>query len=611
MYFTFSFDRYYVKINIMYFFRSVFKKLAKTKKNKADYSLFFRFLHYYKPYKLILAVDLTCAALSTVCEIVFPLIVRHITQSAQAGRFEGLLKTVAILCGLYLLLRIVDTAANYYMAYTGHVMGAKIEADMRGDLFSHILRLPFSYFDDVKIGDLMSRMTNDLFDITEFSHHCPEEYFIAAIKITIAFIVLSFINLPLTLIMFALLPFMALSAIVFRKKMTRAFKKSRVQIGVINSGLEDSLSGIRVVKSFTNEDKEIDRFEQNNSNFVNIKAEAYRYMAGFQGGIRFFDGLMYILVVLIGTAFMVKGTVQSADLIAFLLYIGTLLTSVRRIVEFTEQFQRGMTGIERFYEIIDKEPDLVDKEGVVDIGDVHGDITFNNVTFSYNDMENVLENITFEIKKGDSAAFVGPSGGGKTTLCNLIPRFYEIAHGEILIDGTDIRDISLSSLRKNVGIVQQDVYLFGGTVAENIAYGKRGATLFEIEDAAKKAGAHEFISSLENGYDTYVGERGVKLSGGQKQRISIARLFLKNPPILILDEATSALDNESEKIVQSSLELLAKNRTTFTIAHRLTTIRGASVIFVLTDDGIVETGTHEELLKKGGQYEKLYSLYSK
>lgn len=583
---------------------------VKTKRNKKEFGRFVRFLQYYKPYKRILAADLTCAALSTVCEMVFPLIVRHITQEAQSGRFEGLIRTVSMLCAAYLLLRILDTAANYFMAYTGHVMGAKLEADMRGDLFAHLQRLPFSYYDDVKIGDLMSRVTNDLFDITEFSHHCPEEYFIAAIKITVSFIILAFISLPLTLVVFALLPLMVISALLFRKKMRSAFKKSREQIGVINAGLEDSLAGIRVVKSFANEEVEIKRFGKNNNKFVDIKSQAYRYMAKFQGGIRFFDGMMYILVVFIGTVLMVRGRIQSADLIAFLLYIGTLLTSVRRIIEFTEQFQRGMTGIERFYEVMDQQPSAADKEGAIDIGEVRGDVSFQNVTFSYNNMENVLENVSFEVKKGESAAFVGPSGGGKTTLCNLIPRFYEVTSGNICIDGVNIKDITLKSLRHNVGMVQQDVYLFSGTVGGNIAYGKPDATREEIIDAAKKADAHEFISSLENGYDTYVGERGVKLSGGQKQRISIARLFLKNPPILILDEATSSLDNESERIVQKSLERLAKNRTTFTIAHRLTTIRGASIIFVLTDDGIVESGSHEELLKNDGEYNKLYSLYA-
>lgn len=581
-----------------------------NKNREKEIAFFIRFLHYYKPYKLILAADLACASLSTLCEMVFPLIVRHITQQAQAGEYDGLMRRVVFLCAAYLLLRILDTAVNYFMAYSGHIMGARLEANMRRDLFSHLQRLEFSYFDDVKIGDLMSRITNDLFDVTEFSHHCPEEYFIAFVKLAVSFIILINISLPLTLVVFALLPLMAFSALIFRKKMRIAFKKSRDHIGIINAGLEDSLAGIRVVKSFANEEREIDRFEKSNSRFVEIKAEAYRYMARFQGAIRFFEGLMFLSVVLCGTFLMTRGSLQSADLIAFLLYINILLTSVRRIIEFTEQFQRGMTGIERFYEVIDRKPDIIDKENAINISDIQGNVSFNNVTFSYNNKENILENISFRVKKGESVAFVGPSGGGKTTLCNLIPRFYEVTDGDIFLDDINIKDITLSSLRRNIGVVQQDVYLFSGTVRENIAFGKKDASDEDIEDAAKKAGAHEFISSLENGYDTYVGERGVKLSGGQKQRISLARLFLKDPPVLILDEATSSLDNESEKIVQQSLEKLAQNRTTFTIAHRLTTIRGASVIFVLTDDGIIEAGNHEQLIEKNGEYKKLYSLYT-
>lgn len=576
-------------------------------KNKTH--LFKRFLKYYSPYRLILAADLTCAALSTVCEMVFPLIVRKITALAQSGNTQNLMHTVLVLGGIYLLLRVLDTFVNYYMAYTGHVMGARLEADMRRDLFSHLQKLPFSYYDNHKIGDLMSRVTNDLFDITEFSHHCPEEYFIAAIKIFGSFIILSLINLQLTLIVFALLPLMVLSSILFRRKMRAAFKKSRTQIGIINAGLEDSLSGIRVVKSFANEDLETARFNKSNGEFVSIKKEAYRYMAGFQGGIRFFDGLMYTAVIVLGTFLMIKGKIQSSDLIAFLLFITTLLASVRKIVEYTEQFQRGMTGIERFYEIMDEQPDIRDTRDAAELQSVEGNISFKNVTFAYDNDENVLENISLEVKRGESIAIVGPSGGGKSTLCNLIPRFYEIKGGEILIDGKNIRDLKLSSLRAHIGIVQQDVYLFNGTVAENIAYGKPDATREEIIRAAQNAGAHAFISQLQNGYDTYVGERGVKLSGGQKQRISIARLFLKNPPILILDEATSALDNESEKIVQKSLETLAQNRTTLTIAHRLTTIRNAAKIFVLTENGIAESGTHQELIEKGGIYRELYSLY--
>jgi ATP-binding cassette subfamily B protein len=511
---------------------------------------------------------------------------------------------------MYLFLRLVDTVVNYYMAYIGHVMGARIETDMRRDLFGHLQKLSFSYYDDAKVGDIMSRVTNDLFDVTEFSHHCPEEYFIAGIKIIGAFVILGNIHLGLTLIIFTLLPLMLISAILFRKKMKQAFKKSRVQIGELNARLEDNLLGIRVVKSFANEDIETKRFNEGNQKFLDIKREAYKYMGRFQAGTRFFDGVMYVAVLVIGAIFIIKGKINSADFIAFLLYINTLLASVRKIVEYTEQFQKGITGIERFYEIMDVPVNIYDKENAMELEDVKGDITFKDISFSYKDgMDNVLTDINIDVKKGESIAIVGPSGGGKTTLCSLIPRFYDITKGEIRIDGINIKDITIKSLRKNVGVVQQDVYLFSGTVFDNISYGKLDATREEVVEAARLAGADEFIRELPNGYDTYVGERGVKLSGGQKQRISIARLFLKNPPILILDEATSALDNESEMLVQESLEMLSKNRTTFTIAHRLTTIRNASKILVLTEKGIVESGTHDELMALNGEYRKLYSLY--
>ncbi|MFA5659278.1 MAG: ABC transporter ATP-binding protein [Oscillospiraceae bacterium] len=572
--------------------------------------MFKRFLHYYRPYILILIIDLLCASLSTVCEMVFPMIVRYITNMALQGDAALLMSSVIKLGALYLFLRIVDTIVNYYMAYIGHVMGAKIEADMREDFFKHLQRLSFSFYDNAKVGDIMSRVTNDLFDVTEFSHHCPEEYFIASIKIIGTFVILGSIDLQLTLIIFALLPLMAVSAILFRKKMKKAFKKSRVRIGGLNSTLEDSLLGIRVVKSFANEEIEKEKFGTGNRLFLSIKSEAYKYMARFQAGTRFFDGMMYVCVIVIGSYYMKQGKINSADLIAFLLFITMLLASVRKIVEFTEQFQKGITGIERFYEIMDIKPDICDSPGAVELEGVEGSISFKNVSFSYGEgTDRVLNNINVEVKKGESIAIVGPSGGGKTTLCSLVPRFYDVDSGEILIDGVNIKSITLSSLRKNIGVVQQDVYLFSGTVAENIVYGKPEAEREEVVSAAKNAGAHDFIMTLPDGYDTYVGERGVKLSGGQKQRISIARLFLKNPPVLILDEATSALDNESEMLVQKSLERLAKNRTTFTIAHRLTTIRNADRILVLTEKGIVEAGSHEELIKLGGEYKKLYSLY--
>ncbi|MDY6314367.1 MAG: ABC transporter ATP-binding protein [Clostridia bacterium] len=574
-------------------------------------SNFRKFLPYYKPYVAFILLDLLCAALSTVCELVFPLIVRYITNTALRSPEDLLLSTI-IKIGLgYLFLRIVDTLANYYMAYIGHITGTKLETDMRRDLFAHLQELSFSYFDNTKIGQIMSRVTNDLFDITEFSHHFPEEMFIAAIKIIGSFVILVRINIPLTLIIFMLLPLMLLSVALFRKKMKAAFKSQRVEVGELNASLEDSLLGIRVVKSFANEELEKKKFETGNMCFYRAKKHAYKYMARFQAFTRFFDGVMYISVIVIGSAFMIKGHINSADLIAYLLYIQTLITSIRRIVEFTEQFQKGITGIERFSEIMYQPVDISDSASASPVENVRGAVKFENVTFRYSDEnDNVLKDISLDIKPGENIAVVGPSGSGKTTLCNLIPRFYETSGGKITIDGRDIRDITLASLRGNIGMVQQDVYLFSGSVKENIAYGKQNASDEEIVNAAKMAGADGFIENLPEGYDTYVGERGVKLSGGQKQRISIARLFLKNPPILILDEATSALDNESELLVQKSLEKLAKGRTTFTIAHRLTTIRNADRIIVLTKDGIKESGDHRELMALGGEYAKLYSLYT-
>lgn len=574
-------------------------------------SNFRKFMPYYKPYVAFIVLDLLCAALSTVCELVFPLIVRYITNTALRSPEDLLLSTI-IKIGLgYLFLRIVDTLANYYMAYIGHITGTKLETDMRRDLFAHLQELSFSYFDNTKIGQIMSRVTNDLFDITEFSHHFPEEMFIAAIKIIGSFVILVRINIPLTLIIFMLLPLMLLSVALFRKKMKAAFKSQRVEVGELNASLEDSLLGIRVVKSFANEELEKKKFETGNMRFYRAKKHAYKYMARFQACTRFFDGVMYIAVIVIGSAFMIKGHINSADLIAYLLYIQTLITSIRKIVEFTEQFQKGITGIERFSEIMYQPVDISDSVSAEPIENVRGAVRFENVTFSYSDEnDNVLKDISLDIKPGENIAVVGPSGSGKTTLCNLIPRFYETNGGKITIDGRDIRDITLASLRGNIGMVQQDVYLFSGSVKENIAYGKQNASDEEIVNAAKMAGADGFIENLPEGYDTYVGERGVKLSGGQKQRISIARLFLKNPPILILDEATSALDNESELLVQKSLEKLAKGRTTFTIAHRLTTIRNADRIIVLTKDGIKESGDHRELMALGGEYAKLYSMYT-
>ncbi|MBO7250188.1 MAG: ABC transporter ATP-binding protein [Clostridia bacterium] len=558
-----------------------------------------------------MVADLFCAALTTLCELVLPLIVRHITDAATAEVMTLTARTIFICGAIYLVLRLIDTAANYYMASVGHIMGAKIETDMRGDFFAHLQKLSFSYYDNTKVGTLMSRITSDLFDVTEFAHHCPEEFFIAGIKIICSFIILCTMSLPLTLIIFSIVPPMIVVLMMFNRKMKDGFKESRAQVGELNSQIEDSLLGIRVVKSFANEEIEEEKFDKGNKKFLSIKTRVYHIMASFHSSTKLFDGIMYIVVVVAGGLFMLKGKIGAPEYIAYLMFVTTLLTSIRRIVEFAEQFQRGLTGIERFCEIMETEPEIQDTPDAKELSSVRGEIEFCDVSFAYESGDKtVLSHLDLKVAPGESIALVGPSGGGKTTLCSLIPRFYEVTSGEILIDGVSIKDITMTSLRSHIGVVAQDVYMFSGSIKENIAYGKLGASDEEIIAAAKLAGAHDFIMTLSNGYDTYVGERGFKLSGGQKQRISIARVFLKNPPILILDEATSALDNESERLVQKSLETLAKGRTTFTIAHRLTTIKNADRILVLTERGIEESGTHEELVKLGGIYSELYSMYS-
>ena len=580
-------------------------------KQKQNGKLIKRFLPYYKKYTKTLILDLLCASLTTVCELVLPLIVRQITGYAT-GNIAAL--TVGLILkwtAIYIVLRIIDTLANYYMASVGHIMGAKIESDMRHDFFEHLQKLSFSYYDSAKVGTLMSRITNDLFDITEFSHHCPEEFFIAGIKIVASFIILCTMNVPLTLIVFAVIPIMVLVLARYQRKMKAGFRESRAQIGELNSQVEDSLLGIRVVKSFAKEEYEQKKFDEGNNLFLKVKKKVYRVMGAFQSCTRLFDGLMYIIVVAAGAFFLRGGYITAGDYVAYLMFVTTLMTSVRRIVEFSEQFNRGMTGIERFSEILDVQPDIKDLLGAEELKNVKGNIEFDNVSFHYKEgNKDVISKLDLSVKAGESIALVGPSGGGKTTLCSLIPRFYDTTTGKITIDGTDIKSVTIKSLRENIGTVAQDVYLFSGSIKENIAYGKPDATDDEIIAAAKLSGADEFIKELPDGYDSYVGERGIMLSGGQKQRISIARVFLKNPPILILDEATSALDNESEKLVQKSLERLAKGRTTFTIAHRLTTIKNADRILVLTDKGIEESGSHKELMEKGGIYSEFYKLYS-
>ncbi len=567
-----------------------------------------RFIPYYRKYTGILLMDLFCASLTTVCEMVFPLILRYITNEGMRDLASLTVGVVGKAALLYLVLRIIDAIAFFYMAYTGHIMGAKIETDMRRDAFKHLQKLSDSYYSNTKVGQIMSRITSDLFDITEFSHHCPEEFFIAFVKIVVSFFVLSRINLLLTVIIFVFIPIMIVSCTYFNLRVRKAFKEQRNHVGELNARIEDSLLGNRVVRAFANEDVEIEKFQRDNVNFLDIKKTTYFYMASFQDTVRIFDGIMYLVVILAGGIFMVKGLIAPGDLVAYTLYVTTLLATIRRIIEFAEQFQRGITGVERFVEIMDAEIDIFDEEGARPLKDVEGEIRFEKVSFEYPDDHNeVLDTIDLTIKKGEKVALVGPSGGGKTTLCNLIPRFYDTTSGTISIDGQDIRHVTLKSLRSNVGVVQQDVYLFSGTVAENIAYGKPGAARSEIIEAAKMAGAHDFIMELKDGYDTYVGERGVKLSGGQKQRISIARVFLKNPSILLLDEATSALDNESEYLVSRSLDKLAQGRTTLTIAHRLSTIRNADRILVLSGNHIVEEGNHQFLMEKRGMYYQLYT----
>ncbi|MBS6955950.1 MAG: ABC transporter ATP-binding protein [Enterocloster asparagiformis] len=567
-----------------------------------------RFAPYYRKYLGIMGMDLFCAALTTICELVLPLILRYITNLGMNDLSALTVRTIVTIGALYFVLRIIDGVASFYMAYTGHVMGASIETDMREDAFSHLQKLSDNYFNNTKVGQIMSRITSDLFDVTEFAHHCPEEFFIAFLKTVVSFVILSRINLLLTVIIFVLIPVMALSCSYFNLQVRKAFKRQRNHIGELNARIEDSLLGNKVVRAFANEAVEIGKFNRDNQEFLKIKRQTYKYMAAFQNTIRMFDGLMYVVVIVAGGIFMIKGLIAPADLVAYTMYVTTLLSTIRRIIEFAEQFQRGMTGIERFTELMDASIDIFDEEGVVPLHDVEGEITFKHVSFEYpDDHTPVLSDINLTIRPGEKVALVGPSGGGKTTLCNLIPRFYDPTEGEILLDGQNIRNVTLQSLRSNVGVVQQDVYLFSGSVYENIAYGKPGATRDEVIQAAKMAGAHEFIESLKDGYDTYVGERGVKLSGGQKQRISIARVMLRAPKLVVLDEATAALDNESEHLVAESLDKLAAGRTTLTIAHRLTTIQGADRILVLSGSRIVEEGSHEALMKQRGIYYQLYT----
>lgn len=551
--------------------------------------------------------DMFFAILGATITLVIPLIVRFITTEVLYYEFNEVLKSVITLGSFMIVLVLIEFGCNYYIAYFGHIMGARMEADMRSDIFGHYQKLTFAFYDNQKVGQLLSRITADLFEISELLHHGPEDILISIIKIVGSFIILININSTLALVAYAFIPVMLIFAIYYNRKMKRAFKRNREKIGDINSQIEDSLSGIRVVKSFANEEEELRKFNRGNAKFVDAKKKSYLYMGIYHSGLNALTSLVTVGVIVAGAIFLGKGKLSVTDLITFLLYVNNFIDPVKKLVSSAEQFQNGYAGFERFLEILEIAPDIQDKTDAIELNDVKGNLVFEDVSFHYEEnAETVLNDIDLKVNAGDYMALVGPSGVGKTTLCSLIPRFYEVSSGRILLDGVDIRDIKLDNLRNHIGIVQQDVYLFAGSVLENIRYGRPGATEEEVVMAAKRANAHEFIEGLIDGYDTDIGQRGVKLSGGQKQRLSIARVFLKNPPLLIFDEATSSLDNESEQIVQESLEELAKGRTTFVIAHRLTTIQNAGKILVLTQSGIVEQGTHEELLALKGVYESLY-----
>ncbi|SHE99823.1 ABC transporter ATP-binding protein [Caloramator proteoclasticus] len=561
------------------------------------------FIKYYRPHIGLFILDMVCAVLIAATDLIYPMITRRMINNIIPSKNISLILNIGIVLLILYILRMVF---EYIVGYYGHVLGVRMEYDMRRDMFSHIQTLPISYFDNTKTGQIMSRIVNDLNEISELAHHGPEDLFISTLMILGSFILLLRLNVKLTLIVFTIIPFMIYFTIVYNSKMRRNFRKIRESLADVNSRLEDSISGIRVVKSFTNEEYEIDKFDDGNTQFKNLRTKSVKYIGILHAGINFFSNISTLSALIAGGYFVAKGQIEVGDLVAYLLYIGQFLQPVKRLAQFVEQYQRGMAGFKRFYEVMNTKPDIFDKEDAVEIKNVRGKVEFRNVSFSYNNKNTVLENINLKANAGESIAIVGPSGVGKTTLCSLIPRFYDVDSGSIYVDDINIKDIKLKFLRQNIGIVQQDVFLFAGTIRENIAYGKLDATEEEIINAAKAANAHDFIMELEDGYDTYIGERGVKLSGGQKQRISIARMFLKNPPILILDEATSSLDNQSEAIIQKSIEELSKNRTTFIIAHRLATVKKAKRIIVLTENGIEEEGTHSELMQKKGVYYELY-----
>lgn len=568
-----------------------------------------QFIKYYKPYRTLFYTDIFCALTLSGIDLTFPLLVRFLMNEVYVlPDVNQIIKYMTLIGGILLGMYIIKYFCQYYITSWGHIMGAKMESDMRRDIFGHVEKLSFSYYDEVNTGKLMSCIVNDLFDISELAHHGPEDIFISIVKLLGTFLILSLINFKMTLILISFTVVMLYFSLHYNRKMKATFRKNREKIAGVNAVLQDSLGGIRVVKSFANEEIEMDKFDRGNEAFVETKCASYLIMGKFFSGNGFFQSMLYLSAVLAGGFFISRGEMDVVDLTVYILYINIFLNPIEKLVNFTEQFQKGMTGFERFLSIMNTKPEIEDEKDAVDLGIVKGDIQFDNVSFSYSEEKDVLANVDIKIAAGKTVALVGPSGGGKTTFCSLIPRFYETSSGRILVDGKDIKHITQKSLREAIGIVQQDVYLFTGNIKQNIAYGNPGATDEEIIEAAKRANIHDFIMSLPEGYETYVGERGVKLSGGQKQRISIARVFLKNPPILILDEATSALDNESERYIQNSLEELAKNRTTLVIAHRLSTIRKADEILVLTKEGIKEQGSHDELMEEEGLYASLYNM---
>ena len=568
-----------------------------------------KFIQYYAPYKGVFFLDLICAAVISLADLAFPQILRTLTKTLFTESSDAILRALIPITLVLLIMYMIQTGCKYYVSYQGHMMGAHMERDMRQRLFDHYERLSFSYYDQNNSGQMMSKLVSDLFDISEFAHHGPENLFISLIKIVGSFVFLFLINWKLAIPLLVLVAFMLFFSYGQNKKMQATFMDNRRKIGNLNSSLQDTLAGIRVVQSFANEDIEREKFKKSNQSFLISKDANYRCMGSFTGGNLFFQGMMYLITLVFGGWLIAHGQMKPADLAMYALYIGIFISPIQILVELTEMMQKGLSGFRRFLDVVETEPEIVDAEDAEPLENIKGHVRYENVSFHYNDDDSlVLDNVSFDIPAGKSIALVGPSGSGKTTICSLLPRFYDVSGGRITIDGKDVRKLTLQSLRNQIGLVQQDVYLFCGSIRENIAYGRPDASMEEIVEAAKKANIHEFIMGLPDGYETFVGERGTRLSGGQKQRISIARVFLKNPSILILDEATSALDNESEKFIQQSLEELAKDRTTITIAHRLSTIRNADEILVVAENGIAERGTHDELLAKGGIYAHYYEM---